>query len=36
MRWSEEELQRLELGVVGPLRAVATTPESRSFAYFLR
>jgi hypothetical protein len=36
MRWSEEELQRLELGVVGTLRVAAMTPESPSFAYFLR
>jgi hypothetical protein len=36
MRWSEEELQRLEVGVVGALRMAAMTPESPSFAYFLR
>ncbi len=36
MRWSEEELQRSKSASSVPMRVVAMTPESRSFACFPR
>jgi hypothetical protein len=35
-RWSEEELKRLELGVIGAFAPAATRPESPSSGYFLQ
>jgi hypothetical protein len=35
MRWSEEELQRLEVGVVGAFARGCHVPEPPGFAYFL-